>query len=78
MDQQTVSGVDLPKQLVSFASQVVDLFLVNLEQLLHPGKLSFEPGELHPHFIVNGSLGVSGVSGVSRVAGSVSGFARRG
>jgi hypothetical protein len=50
---------------------------VNLEQFLDPGKLGLQPGELHPHFIVNGALGVSSVSSVNGVSRGASAFSRR-
>jgi len=78
MGQETVSSVHLPEQLVPLASQVVDLFLVDLEQFPDPCKLRLKAGELHPHLVVNGGRGVSGVNSVNGVARGVSAFIREG
>src|SRR3954469_23863911 len=78
MGQEAMCSVHLPEQLVPLASQVVALFLVDLEQFPYPCKLRLKAGELHPHFIVNGSRGVSGVSGGNGVARGVPAFIRGG
>ena len=62
-------GVYLSEELIPLAAQVIDLFLVDLEEFLDPGKFRFQPRQLYPYLVVNG---VAGVSGVSRVVGRVS------
>src|SRR4051794_7951091 len=45
MRQKAMRGVNLAEQLVSLTTQILDLFLVDPDQFLDPGKLRLKSGK---------------------------------